>query len=181
MKLLKQAIYIRYVIAELSKFIQISLQTSSIFEYQKVLELVSRPHFSQNFLIKIFLLYYYINWPNLIFRLCLLSKLFCKMCLVFHAWEFDGVITFDIWKVKIWLSQEWKELLKWNKKHLSLFHKCLSLDLQQTSENVADTTFKKKEVCLHMRLYKLPESVNGTKISDEKWHAAKTKYLKKKW
>ena len=41
----------------------------------------------------------------------------------------------NIWKVKIWLSQERKELSKWNKKHFLDFTK-------QTSKNVADTTFK---------------------------------------
>ena len=30
------------------------------------------------------------------------------------------------------------------------------------------------------QLYKLLESGNGTKISDEKWHSAKTRYLKRK-
>ena len=49
----------------------------------------------------------------------------------------------NIWKFKIWLSQEQKELLKWNKKHFSLFHKCSFLDIKkQTSKNLADTTFK---------------------------------------
>ena len=61
----------------------------------KGLELVSRPYFLKNFLIKIFLLQYYINWPNFIARLCLLLKLFSKMCFVFHAWAFDDVTTFE--------------------------------------------------------------------------------------
>ena len=30
----------------------------------------------------------------------------------------------NAWKAKIWLSQEWKALSKWNKKHFPLFHKC---------------------------------------------------------
>ena len=30
----------------------------------------------------------------------------------------------NTWKVKIWLSQEWKELFKWNKRHFCMFHKC---------------------------------------------------------
>ena len=53
MKLLKQATYIRYVLAKLSKFFQISTQTylNSFFtedslKIKKGLELVSRPHFS---------------------------------------------------------------------------------------------------------------------------------------
>ena len=53
MKFLKQATYIRYVITNLSKFVQISKVTSteSFFtedslKIRKGLELVSRPHFS---------------------------------------------------------------------------------------------------------------------------------------
>ena len=36
----------------------------------------------------------------------------------------------NTWKIKVWLSQKWKELSKWNKKHFSLFHKCSLLDIQ---------------------------------------------------
>ena len=38
MKILKQATYIRYVIAKLSKFIQIDIQTSSGFFYRGLFE-----------------------------------------------------------------------------------------------------------------------------------------------
>ena len=58
-------------------------------------ELVSRPHFSYNFLMKSFSLQYYINWSNLIARLCLFQKLFSKICLVFYSWVFDDVMTFE--------------------------------------------------------------------------------------
>ena len=52
----------------------------------------------------------------------------------------------NTWKVKIWLSQEQKELPKSNKKHFSLLHKCSILDAKkQTSKNVADTTFKDRK------------------------------------
>ena len=45
--------------------------------------------------------------------------------------HFDDFIRFEnLWKVKIWLSQEWKELSKSNKKHFSLFHKCSLADIQ---------------------------------------------------
>ena len=48
----------------------------------------------------------------------------------------------NIWKIKVWLSQEQKELSTWNKKHFSLFSQFLSFRLtKQTSKNVADTTF----------------------------------------
>ena len=62
MKLLKQAINITYVLAKLSKFVQIStnalrfLLTEDSLKIKKDLELVSRPCFSYNFLIKKFLL-----------------------------------------------------------------------------------------------------------------------------
>ena len=34
----------------------------------------------------------YINWPNFITRLCLVPKLFSKMCFVIDAWVFDDVM-----------------------------------------------------------------------------------------
>ena len=58
MKFLKQATYIRYVIENLSKFVQISMLTftesflEDFLKIKKALELVSRPHFSQNFSVK---------------------------------------------------------------------------------------------------------------------------------
>ena len=54
MKFLKEATHIRYVLGKLSKFVQISKQNSSD---SFLLELVFRPHFSQNFLIKNFFRY----------------------------------------------------------------------------------------------------------------------------
>ena len=56
-----------------------SLQT------QKGLELVFRSQFLYNFLIKLFLLKYDINWPYFINSLCLLSKLFSKMFSLFYV------------------------------------------------------------------------------------------------
>ena len=53
----------------------------------------------------------------------------------------------NIWKVKIWLSEEGKEFLKWNKTYFSFFSQLLSLrPAKQTSKNVADTTFKANKV-----------------------------------
>ena len=50
----------------------------------------------------------------------------------------------NIWKFKIWLSQERNELSKWNKKTFFLVSQVLSFrQTIQTSKNVADTTFKK--------------------------------------
>ena len=47
----------------------------------------------------------------------------------------------DTWKIQIWLSQEQKEILNWNKKTLFLFHNAL-FKIHKTIKNVADTTFK---------------------------------------
>ena len=71
------------------------LFTEDSLKTKKDLELISSPHFSQIFLIKKFILYYYINWPNLITRLCFLPKLFNKVCFVFHACALDDVMTFE--------------------------------------------------------------------------------------
>ena len=47
----------------------------------------------------------------------------------------------NIWKFKIWLSQERKELSKWNKKTFFLDSQVLSIrHTKETSKNVADTT-----------------------------------------
>ena len=56
-----------------------SLQT------KKGLELVFRPQFWYNFLMKFFLLKYDINWQNFINRLCLLPKLLSEMYFLFYA------------------------------------------------------------------------------------------------
>ena len=50
---------------------------------QNGLELVFRPHFQYNILMKLFLLEYGINWPNFIYRPCLLPKLSTKMNFLF--------------------------------------------------------------------------------------------------
>ena len=55
-------------------------------------ELVSRPYFSYNFLIK------NMNWLNFITKLCLLPRLL-KLCFVFHAWAFDDIVTFQYPKI----------------------------------------------------------------------------------
>ena len=79
------------------------------------------------------------------------KKFFCNItktgkisspdCLYFSIYSVKFVLCFilrrfmttwhlNIWKVKIWLSQEWKELSKWNKKHFYLFLKRSLLDIQ---------------------------------------------------
>ena len=48
----------------------------------------------------------------------------------------------NIWKFKIWLSQEWKELWKWNKKTFFPVSQVLSvIPTNQTSKNIVDKTF----------------------------------------
>ena len=54
----------------------------------------------------------------------------------------------NVCKIKIWLSQERKELSKWNKNYFSLFYRCSLLDIQNTSKKVADTTFKSQLVLI---------------------------------
>ena len=82
-----------------------------------------------------------LTWPKgvggeFINRPYLVPKLLSEMHFDFHAWVFDGVITFDYWKVKIWSSQEPKEFLKWNKNHFSFFHKRSLLDLETKLGNM---------------------------------------------
>ena len=48
----------------------------------------------------------------------------------------------NIWKFKIWLSQEWKELSKWKKKFFLLVSQFLSFKHTRQTKNVADATFK---------------------------------------
>ena len=64
-------------------------------------------------------------------------------------------------KVKICLSQEQNELLRWNKKHFFLASQLLSFKVTKlTSKNVADTTFKHLSIpsnfiCLFIMFSKL--------------------------
>ena len=146
MKFLKQPVYIRYLIAKLkicqnqhAHFLRF-LFTEDYLQIKRGLKLVSRPHFSQNFSINIFLWQYYINWPNFITRPCLLCKLFSKIGFMFHACVFDDVTWhLDIWTVKIWLSQEQNELSEWNKNHSFLFYKSALLDLQNKLSKMLST------------------------------------------
>ena len=51
-------------------------------------------------------------------------------------------MTFEYLKFKIWLSQEWKELWKWNKKTFFPVSQVLSvIPTNQTSKNIVDKTF----------------------------------------
>ena len=88
-KFFKTPTYIRYVIAKLSKLVQISmlvspdsfLQRFSLKIQKKGMKLVSKPIFYGIFYIYIFFKCY-INWPNVITRLCLVpsSSVRCVLC-----------------------------------------------------------------------------------------------------
>ena len=61
-----------------------------------------------------------ISSPNYVYFLSYSLK--CVSCFMLRylmtSWHLN------IWKVIIWISQEWKELLKWNKKKFFFFQKC---------------------------------------------------------
>ena len=70
-----------------------------------------------------------------------LTKFYLPGCVCFPSYSIKCASCFtlrhlmtswhlNIWKFKIWLSQEQKELSKWNKKHFSLFHKSSLLGIQ---------------------------------------------------
>ena len=105
---------------------------------------ISRPHFSQNSLIKIFLLSYYIKWPNFMTRLYLRYELTqFNMC---------HVSCIDIWwHHDIWISEKLKlsnyRSLKFDYqseiKNIFLVSQVLFFRLiKQASKNKAGTTFK---------------------------------------
>ena len=117
MKFLKQATYIRYVIAKLPKFAQSSIQTSSDSLLRRIL---------WSFILK------YIAWTGQIsLSDCVYLPSYLVKCVSwFMLWYLMTSWHFNILKVKTWLFQERKELLKWNKKTLFLVSKKLFLDTQ---------------------------------------------------
>ena len=110
---LNQLAYVRFLITKRSKFVKIIMYTSSDSFLQRILwklkrAWISRPYFSQNFLIMIFLLQSYINWPYFITKLCLLSKLSSKIRFMFHAQAFDDVMTYKYlksWNLIVWRTK----------------------------------------------------------------------------
>ena len=94
-----------------------SLFTGDSWKIKKGLELVSRPYFSYNFLIKTF----FCNFTGT-------GQISLSDCVYFPSCSLKWHL--NTWKVKIWLSHKRKELSKWNKNHFSLFHKCSLLDIQ---------------------------------------------------
>ena len=129
----------------LSKYIETNLQTTcfhlilSFFKkIKRGLKLVSLPHFLHNFLRKLFLLIYSIDWPNFIVWLPLLCEILGNTCLAIASKPGCDVMNFEvnlIFLIKLFflhdqkvvtkskISWERKELLRWNKKHFSSFLK----------------------------------------------------------
>ena len=109
MKYLKQTTFIRYVLANLSKFVQISMLNLFSLKIKKDLELVSGSHFSQNFLIKKLFCDISLTGPISLAD-CLYfpsSSIICVLCFmlffVFHAFyvfcvSFDDVMIFEYLK-----------------------------------------------------------------------------------
>ena len=108
-----------------------------LFHKTKIgLELVPLLHFLHHFRIKIFLLLYSITWTNFDIWLPLFLQILDNMYIVIVCLPGCDVINFEInlifltkmlflhdqkGKTKILISWEQKELLRWNKKHFSLF------------------------------------------------------------
>ena len=133
---MKKATYIRYVLAKLSKFVKLSPQTSSHSFLWRIIWKLKGPRTSSQ-------ASFFIQFFDKKFSFVILHKLakFHYKTVYFPSYSIKRVSYFmhrhlmtswhlNIWKIKIWLSQEWKELSKWNEKHLSLFHKFSLLDMQ---------------------------------------------------
>ena len=124
--LMKPPTYIRYVLAKLSKFVKISTHTPpqipfyrGFFENEK--GAITSP-------CVIFFIYIYIYFLIKIFLLTLFtSKLFSKCVSCFMLRNLMRSWHLNTWKIKIWLSQEEKEL---SKKDFSFFQKWSLLHIQ---------------------------------------------------
>ena len=62
----------------------------------KGVQLTSLPHFVFIFLRKIFLMLYYIKWPNLFFRLPLIFEILDSMCIAIICCLVSDIINFEI-------------------------------------------------------------------------------------
>ena len=124
----------------LSKYIETKLQTTcfyliwSIFLKKRGLELVSLPHFLHNFRRKIFILLYFIDWPNFIVWLPLPCEILGDICIAIVCKPGCEVMNFKVniiflikqfflhdqkvvTKTKIFGEQT--ELVRWKKEHFS--------------------------------------------------------------
>ena len=124
------------------------------------LELVSRPHFSYIFVIKSFPLLYYRNWPNFITRLCLLHKLFSKMCLVFHALRFNFTMIFKYLKSKNLIISRTKRAFEVKQNTFFLASQLRPCSLtKQTSKNLPHITFNSQKCFLLLEFPKFTENL----------------------
>ena len=123
----------------LSTYFETKLQTTffhliKLFLKIRGPELVSLPHFLYNFWRKIFFLLYSLNWPNFIVWLPLLWEILGNMCTAIICKPGCDIMNFDVnliflikpfflldqkVETKTYVSWEWKELLRWNKKYFS--------------------------------------------------------------
>ena len=72
--------------------------TEDALNIEKGLELVSRRNSSKEIFDKKFSFVVLHKMANFNYQTVFFPKLFCKMCLVFHAWTFDDAITFEYLK-----------------------------------------------------------------------------------
>ena len=116
-KFLKQATCIRHVRVKPSKFVQITMRTSSDSFLHRILRKLKRVWVSRS-------PFRIISDKD--FSLVMLQKLDTFPCETVFASQVIQKNVFrvsymGIWKVNIWLSHERIELSKWNKKYYSLF------------------------------------------------------------
>ena len=120
-------------------------------------DLVSLPHFRQDFWRKKFLTLYFIDWPNFIAWLPLALEMLVNKCSVIICLPVCEVIIFKInlklsspfpaWpkskgKEESEVSEERKELLPWNKKHFSSvlkmrpWYRCFPVNFCEIFKNI---------------------------------------------
>ena len=90
-------------------------------KFKKGWELHSRPYFSKNFLIIIFLLQYYIKWPISLPQCVYFSSYLVKCISWFMLWHLMTLWHLNIWKVKIF-----SRMKSFQSEIKNIFH-CLNL------------------------------------------------------
>ena len=120
-----------------------------LFEKTKrSLELVSLPQFPHDFRRKIFIMLYFINWPNFIAWLPLLLAILDNMCIVIVCWPFCDVKKFEIYlnlkfliRLSFYITKKLGQKCKYLKNGRGFFQK-----FSQTRR----WTFKaSRTICLH--------------------------------
>ena len=124
-----------------TNFMKLQTAGADMFDYfKKNLGLVLPSDFVHDFLRKIFLMLYSLNWSNSIVWLPIPLETSGTMCIVILCYQVNDFIIFYIYLnflLKLFsytaMSQERKEVLRWNKKHFSSFLKDFQLP-----KNVSD-------------------------------------------